>query len=360
MIRRLLPLLTLIAFVITCFACSPKYQVVTPELRTNMMDDFKAGRANLGCEFNCSWSWIENFNKMATLYNNEQWERLAELVMQIGHEKDLAYYFLGCAAEGLGHQDAAIKYYQKSMYLYSDSSSVHHCRTTNCGGLDLAALLPIHLARAQKAGDQKNPDKNPLNEAVIKNLFANKLNDSGQKPELGNIKIVQGRFIDDKSICALVSFHDGSESHAAGWGKLWLLTYDNGWKLKRKIRDADNIKFKMVNIDKKIRPAVWIELGWINMGGLRDRGILLLVGTNNDVKLFEYEGYNSCGTGLKDSDFEEHQIEFKDMDGDGSLEIIDMEKRGKCNRKNYEKVSKGDRIIKSVYKFNGKKYAKTS
>jgi hypothetical protein len=108
---------------------TPKYATMTPDLRMQFDDNLKAGVLNLTCdEMSCDFSWIENDRKMARLFNSERWQELAETVMQIGFPKDLAYYYLGRAAEGQGYNDAALIYYQQCLNVYSDQRPLHHVR----------------------------------------------------------------------------------------------------------------------------------------------------------------------------------------------------------------------------------------
>jgi len=48
---------------------------------------------------------------MLAFHARGAWKNLAEKVLEIGFENDLAYYYLGRAAEGLGHYKGAIIYY---------------------------------------------------------------------------------------------------------------------------------------------------------------------------------------------------------------------------------------------------------
>ena len=170
---------------LTCLlqACSPRYSVVTPELRIQMMEDLKNGRTTLNCRFDCSWSWFHNLDRMADLYKTAQWQELAQLVMQIGLEKDLAYFFLARSADQLGHKVAANSFYQRSWELFNDTRETRHCRTTNAGcvGFDLATLIPDYLdnAKSDINKEQKLPHEanysvsnktGPLTEKLIKNL----------------------------------------------------------------------------------------------------------------------------------------------------------------------------------------------
>ena len=207
----------------------------------------------------------------------------------------------------------------------------------------LAALSVIQTVSAE--------DKIKLNEAVLKSLFENQLQFEfkAEKQELKkedyeitNIKFVTGHFIDDKSISAIASYdgHPGRNFFA----RLWLLTYDNGWKLKREISFGGGMDFKIVNIGKGIRPAVWFETGGSGQGNNSFSGTLLLMGQNRDEKIYQYGGYSNEGTGKKD-DFDMHHIEFKDINGDGFLEILDAEEKGL----NTDKGQKIMKRIKSVY-----------
>lgn len=143
-------------------ACSPKYTTMTPELHLQMMADLKIGTLNLNCQFECDWSWLGKFKEMVALHNANQWEPLAMLVMQVGHEKDIAYYFLGRAAEGLGYKQAAKNYYQRSAELSGDTVNLHHYRSLDngCAGIDLASVLPTRLA-SLKENNLSQPSATP-------------------------------------------------------------------------------------------------------------------------------------------------------------------------------------------------------
>ena len=140
--------LALVFFISGCLSgCAMKYQTVTPELRSQMLSDLKSGSFTLNCDINCAFSWISNLDKLSLMYRSNQWENLAQTVMQIGYGNDLAYYFLGACAENMGYFDAAMKFYQFSWALYEDNMESHHCRDSGegCGGLDIAQLLPIRM-----------------------------------------------------------------------------------------------------------------------------------------------------------------------------------------------------------------------
>ena len=50
---------------------------------------------------------------MKTLHDTQSWGALANIVLSIGYNNDLAYYYLGRSAEGMGLLDVAKIYYQK-------------------------------------------------------------------------------------------------------------------------------------------------------------------------------------------------------------------------------------------------------
>jgi hypothetical protein len=158
--------LALIIIVLCISSCAPMHKMVTPELRNQFMGDLKSGRLGLTCQFDCYWSWLNEYPRMVQLHRASQWEALAELVMQVGLEQDLAYFFLGRAAEGLGHYDSAVKFYQQSIALYKDPVTLHHCEDGSgswCAGLDLGAALPEVLAAAEVARNQQSAQAELLN-----------------------------------------------------------------------------------------------------------------------------------------------------------------------------------------------------
>jgi tetratricopeptide (TPR) repeat protein len=73
--------------------------------------------------------------------------------MKIGYEVDLAYFFLGRAAEEMGYYDAAMKYYKYSLALYDDPEASHHCRTITlrdyCAGVNIGLAAPERMDAVQ-------------------------------------------------------------------------------------------------------------------------------------------------------------------------------------------------------------------
>jgi len=57
----------------------------------------------------------------------------------------------------------------------------------------------------------------------------------------------------------------------------------------------------------------------------------VFIGNNNDEVIFECTDIDSREFVLGNAEFNEHKIDFKDIDGDGILEILDTEIKGMCN-----------------------------
>lgn len=129
---------------------APVHKVVTPDLEAQMLRDLEAGKMVLvSNNLNASFYFIGSWRGMADAYNAHQWKRLAILVMTTGHEIDIAYYFLGTAAEHLGYYEAARAYYDRAIDLYNDNVYDHHCRDLiGFGGcpINLRRALPARLA----------------------------------------------------------------------------------------------------------------------------------------------------------------------------------------------------------------------
>ena len=75
---------------------------------------FKSGKAAFDCTVACSLSYARAKDEWQRLHEKQAWRDLAVSVMQVGYLGELSYFMLGEAARGLGFQDAADAYYQRS------------------------------------------------------------------------------------------------------------------------------------------------------------------------------------------------------------------------------------------------------
>ena len=140
--------------------CGQKVAVVTPEIEAQMLSDLRAGRANLDCWFACAATWGGDLSELNVRYTTEDWTHLATLVMQIGFQEDLAYFYLGRAAEGLGAPEAAVRYYRIAGALATGSESRYKCNGAGlnlCNGLSFPSDLYPRIQIAENAVYRANP-----------------------------------------------------------------------------------------------------------------------------------------------------------------------------------------------------------
>jgi hypothetical protein len=137
--------------------CANKYDVVTPELQASMMADLQAGKLNLDCGPKCSLTWMSQAPSIHALDLAENWNGLAVRVMQIGFGSDLAYYYLGQSAQGLGYHNAAIAYYSTSYAIAQGGNPLLKCSAQQspngdpCLGVDLVSSIPVLIQASRDA-----------------------------------------------------------------------------------------------------------------------------------------------------------------------------------------------------------------
>lgn len=186
-------------FAILIIGCSPKYNSLTPELRRELNGEFISGRANLDCTVSCTFSWMFARQEMISLYDSQKWQDLAEKVMEIGFKQDLAYYFLGRAAEGLGYKLSALVYYEKAKELYYTPG--YNCyESGSCRGFDLSSMIPERIAGIQSIN---NPQKNQ----TASNITTASEEVKPNNPPLSNEEILELKSIfHAKNICEMCSW----------------------------------------------------------------------------------------------------------------------------------------------------------
>ena len=116
---------------------------VTPQDR----ELFSQGKFKLDCKIICAWDMAKAQEKLAMLEKTEQWQALADKVMEIGFFQNLTYYYLGRAAEGLGYYDAALNYYTIS------GSTGLQClpQYNSCNGIIFPDILYSRIATVKDA-----------------------------------------------------------------------------------------------------------------------------------------------------------------------------------------------------------------
>ncbi len=125
------------------------------EKSAQVLEDFTNGKTRLTCETTCLIAWSSASKKIKALHDKKLWQDLSLEVIHIGYASDLTYYYLGRAAAGMGHAEAAKNYYRLGL------SQTQHCDgwISSCDGLDVP-----HELRAQMANLSNN--KKPVQDTL--------------------------------------------------------------------------------------------------------------------------------------------------------------------------------------------------
>jgi hypothetical protein len=110
-----------------------------------------SGTVALDCGAPCSEAWNRNRPELSRLFRAGDWQGLAVLTMRTNYRQDLAYYYLGRSAEGLGGGAAALGYYRTALSLTTAAGADGKCAAIP-GGCDGVNLLPdetLHIQIAQ-------------------------------------------------------------------------------------------------------------------------------------------------------------------------------------------------------------------
>lgn len=106
-------------------------------------DAFTKGRSELGAGSALAFTFVQG--KLSRLFSEKNWRDLARETLDADYRVDLAYFYLGKSAAGLGFDDAARIYLAKAAELAgrSDSSCARHMMVS-CSGVDVvkASLGP--------------------------------------------------------------------------------------------------------------------------------------------------------------------------------------------------------------------------
>jgi len=124
----------LLAVVLLQAGCATRLASMSAEQRQDILPSFRQGRTVLDCRVACSWQWFARRQTLATLYATQQWNQLAGEVSEIGYQEDLAYFWLGRAAEAEGYLPAAARYYAIAGALTRIGDSALHCTGVSMGG----------------------------------------------------------------------------------------------------------------------------------------------------------------------------------------------------------------------------------
>lgn len=128
-------------------------QTSTGEQATNVIAVFERGEARLNCEVSCSGAWGSARRQAKRLYEQGLWNDLAIEVAKVGFKADQTYFYLGRAAEGLGHTEAARTYYKLGL------ASSYKCAGifNNCDGLVFPNEITAGINRLPAPVKQEQP-----------------------------------------------------------------------------------------------------------------------------------------------------------------------------------------------------------
>ena len=120
-------------------APAPAKLVEQPLTDQQALRQIRTGDAKLECDASCAEAWQHHQADLTALYDSGDWRKLGVLVLQIGYKQDLAYFYLGRAAEGLGDRSAALVYYGAAQGLATGPNNATRCAASpaGCNGLSL-------------------------------------------------------------------------------------------------------------------------------------------------------------------------------------------------------------------------------
>ncbi len=132
MMRHRLPAAMLLAVLLA--GCATRLASMSTEQRQDILPAFRQGRTVLDCRVACSWQWFARRQTLANLYATQQWNQLAGEISEIGYQEDLAYFWLGRAAEAEGFLPAAARYYAIAGALTRAGDPNLRCTNVGLGG----------------------------------------------------------------------------------------------------------------------------------------------------------------------------------------------------------------------------------
>jgi hypothetical protein len=140
-LRRPRALAALVLVLSVLGGCAAQNANLPPTEQANLQTDFANGNVMLSCKLGCGYTYGYHRQDMIALYDAGNWRGLATEVLTIGETGDQPWYYLGAAAEGLGYNDAAQRYYTLALIALPQCSKGINI----CDGLDLPTLTDQRL-----------------------------------------------------------------------------------------------------------------------------------------------------------------------------------------------------------------------
>jgi hypothetical protein len=137
-------------------ACATGVQGPRHETDEQVLEQLQDGKAVLDCTEACADAWRRDRSDLMARYSAGDWRELAALVIQTDYRQDLAYFYLGRAAEGLGANSAALEYYRTAESLATGTIEGAKCAATpeGCNGLSLLTEVLLRIQVVEAARNQ--------------------------------------------------------------------------------------------------------------------------------------------------------------------------------------------------------------
>ncbi|MEJ6007033.1 hypothetical protein WG899_15885 [Paucibacter sp. AS339] len=155
MMQRLSSRLAALAALALAGCAAPN--AVPPGGEAQLLADIKAGTVALDCNLACSPIYIFNQTRLQQLYRAQNWPELALATAKTSYRRDIAYFYLGAAAQGMQAWAAADRYYRMAGALATGNDPTAQCRTIQnlCAGFnfpqDIVSRLRVVSAQLGRA-----------------------------------------------------------------------------------------------------------------------------------------------------------------------------------------------------------------
>ncbi len=117
------------------------------EVVTDVMAAFRSGELRLTCDTACSGAWGTHRREAKGYYDARLWPDLVNVIAKVGMRVDSGYFYLGRAAEGLRHTEAARTYYRLALATTFKCAGLFN----NCDGIDVPREASAGLSRLAQA-----------------------------------------------------------------------------------------------------------------------------------------------------------------------------------------------------------------
>lgn len=130
---------------------------VPPGGEARLLAEVKAGTVQMDCGLACAPAYLFNQSELQKLYRAQDWPALAVATAQTSYRRDIAYFYLGLAAEGMQAWAAADRYYRMAGALATGSDVQGKCSNIKnlCAGFsfprDIVARLRVVSAALGRA-----------------------------------------------------------------------------------------------------------------------------------------------------------------------------------------------------------------